>query len=126
MNASFAHSAHEPRGHSFALLLLRLTAGGLLLPHGLGKLLGWFGGPGLDGFAAELLQFGFPSAAPLPLLLALVQSGVGLLLVLGAFTRTAAALGAVFLATTVSGSRSRPAGSGCTAAWNIRCCGRPA
>jgi putative oxidoreductase len=87
--------------HAFALLLLRLTAGGFLLPHGLGKLFGWFGGPGLDGFAAELAQFGFPSIAPLPLLLALVQTLVGVLLVAGAFTRLAAAIGAVFLAATI-------------------------
>ncbi|MBO9740906.1 DoxX family protein [Xanthomonas axonopodis pv. begoniae] len=93
-----------PRGSaglSSALLMLRIAGGGFLLPHGLGKLLGWFGGPGLTGFAAELQQFGLPSAAPLPLLLALVQSLSGLAVLLGVWTRFSAALAALFIATTV-------------------------
>lgn len=81
--------------------MLRIAGGGFLLPHGLGKLLGWFGGPGLAGFAAELQQFGFPSAPPLPLLLALVQTLSGLAVLLGLWTRVSAALAAVFIATTV-------------------------
>lgn len=81
--------------------MLRIAGGGFLLPHGLGKLLGWFGGPGLTGFAAELQQFGLPSAAPLPLLLALVQSLSGLAVLLGVWTRFSAALAALFIATTV-------------------------
>ena len=34
-------------GLDLALLMLRVAAGGFLLPHALGKLFGWFGGPGL-------------------------------------------------------------------------------
>ncbi len=96
-----ALNASAPRntaGLSLALLMLRIAGGGFLLPHGLGKLLGWFGGPGLPGFAAELQQFGFPSVAPLPLLLALVQTLSGLV---GLWTRASAALAALFIATTV-------------------------
>lgn len=81
--------------------MLRIAGGGFLLPHGLGKLLGWFGGPGLTGFAAELQQFGLPSAAPLPLLLALMQTLSGLAVLLGMWTRASAALAALFIATTV-------------------------
>ncbi|MBV6885090.1 DoxX family protein [Xanthomonas euvesicatoria] len=88
-------------GLSSALLMLRIAGGGFLLPHGLGKLLGWFGGPGLTGFAAELQQFGFPSAAPLPLLLVLMQTLSGLAVLLGMWTRASAALAALFIATTV-------------------------
>ncbi|MBD9370073.1 DoxX family membrane protein [Xanthomonas sp. XNM01] len=84
-----------------ALLVLRVAAGGFLLPHGLGKLLGWFGGPGLGGFAAELEHFGLPSAAPLPLLLALVQTLAGLAVLLGAWTRMSALLAAGFIGVTV-------------------------
>ena len=91
----------SPAGMDPALLLLRMAAGGFLLPHGLGKLLGWFGGPGLAGFAGELQHFGLPAAAPLPLLLALVQSGAGLALLAGAWTRASAALAALFIAATV-------------------------
>ncbi|MBB5209276.1 DoxX family protein [Chiayiivirga flava] len=108
MHAASLPLRFAPASHSLALLILRVAAGGFLLPHGFGKLFGWFGGPGLTGFAAELQQFGLPAAAPLPLLLALVQAGVGVLLVLGLFTRPAAALGVAFLATTVP--IARPAG----------------
>jgi len=50
-------------GLDLALLILRVAAGGFLLPHALGKLFGWFGGPGLAGFAGELRGFGLPAAA---------------------------------------------------------------
>jgi len=99
-----AHAAsfERPYAPSAGLLILRLAAGGLLLPHGLGKLLGWFGGPGIAGFAAELQHFGLPSAAPLPLLLAPLQTALGLLVVVGAFTRIAALGSAAFLGVTVA------------------------
>ncbi|WP_372381687.1 DoxX family protein [Xanthomonas sp. NCPPB 1068] len=97
-------NAPTPRseaGSAAALLMLRIAGGGFLLPHGLGKLLGWFGGPGLGGFAAELQQFGLPSTTPLPLVLALVQTLSGLAVLLGLWTRMSAALAALFIATTV-------------------------
>jgi putative oxidoreductase len=86
------------------LLLLRVVAGGFLLPHGLGKLFGWFGGPGLSGFSAELQSFGLGAFAqtPIPLMLALIQTGVGVLVLAGAWTRMAACIGAAFLATTAA------------------------
>ncbi len=87
-------------GLDLALLILRVAAGGFLLPHALGKLFGWFGGPGLAGFAAELRGFGLPAVAPLPLLLALLQVASGLAVLLGWQTRGAALLAAVFIAFT--------------------------
>lgn len=89
-------------GASVGLVLLRIAAGGFLLPHGLGKLFGWFGGPGLDGFAGELEHFGLYPGAPLPLLLALTQTLLGLLVLAGAWTRLAALAAAAFLAATVA------------------------
>ncbi|HEY0333696.1 MAG TPA: DoxX family protein, partial [Stenotrophomonas sp.] len=88
-------------GVALALLILRLVAGGFLLPHGLGKLFGWFGGPGLAGFGGELQQFGLPAGPPLPLLLALIQVLAGLAVLLGAWTRASAALAALFIGVTV-------------------------
>ena len=82
-------------------LVLRIAAGGFLLPHGLGKLFGWFGGPGIEGFAAELQGFGLPHAAPLPALLALVQTLAGLAVALGLWTRWSSLLAAAFIAMTV-------------------------
>lgn len=87
-------------GLDLGLLVLRLAAGGFLLPHALGKLFGWFGGPGLNGFAAELRGYGLPAAAPAPLLLAVVQVLCGLAVLLGWQTCAAASVAALFLATT--------------------------
>lgn len=95
----------DPMRTDLGLLLLRLVAGGFLLPHGLGKLFGWFRGPGLAGFAAELRDLRLPVAPPLPLLLAATQTLAGLCVVLGLFTPVAAALAALFLATTVAVNR---------------------
>jgi putative oxidoreductase len=95
-------SLPTPRSANLGLLLLRLTTGGFLLPHGLGKLFGWFGGPGLSGFANELHSFGLPSAAPLPLLLAAAQTLAGLFVAVGLFTRASAVVASGFLATTVA------------------------
>lgn len=81
-------------------LLLRIAAGGFMLPHGLGKLFGWFGGPGIVGFASELQGFGLPHAAPLPLLLALVQTLAGLAVALGLWTRWSSLLAGAFIAMT--------------------------
>ena len=99
--ASLVRQSGEPAGATVALLLLRLAAGAFLLPHGLGKLFGWFGGPGIAGFAAELQGFGLPSAAPLPLLLALVQTLTGLAVAIGLWTRGSSLAAAAFLAMTV-------------------------
>lgn len=96
--ASVAHAGTTSAG----LLVLRLAAGGFLLPHGLGKLLGWFGGPGIAGFATELQQFGLPSAPPLPLLLAALQTVLGLMVAVGGFTRVVALGSVAFLGVTVA------------------------
>lgn len=88
-------------GLDLALLILRVAAGGFLLPHALGKLFGWFGGSGLSGFAAELRGFGLPSAAPLPLLLAGLQVLSGMAVLLGWQTRIAALAAAAFIGFTV-------------------------
>lgn len=78
--------------------LARVAAGLWLLPHGLAKWPGWFGGPGLDGFRAELAAFGLPDGAGFALAVALLQTVAGLFLAAGCFTRVAAALAAGYLA----------------------------
>lgn len=87
-------------GLDLALLILRVAAGGFLLPHALGKLFGWFGGPGLGGFADEMRGYRLPAAAPMPLLLATLQVLAGAAVLLGWQTRAAALLAAAFLAFT--------------------------
>ena len=92
--------AASTTGLDLGLLVLRLGAGGFLLPHALGKLFGWFNGPGLAGFADELRGFGLPAPAPAPLLLALLQVLCGVAVLLGWQTGMAASVAALFLATT--------------------------
>lgn len=100
-------SLPDPSRTDLGLLLLRLATGGFLLPHGLGKLFGWFGGPQLSGFAIELRDFGLPSAQPLPLLLAVAQTLPGLLIVMGLCTTIAAIVAAGFMVATVALNRRR-------------------
>ena len=92
--------AASTTGLDQGLLGLRLAAGGFLLPPALGKLFGWFGGPGLNGFADERRGYGRPAPVPAPLLLAVVQVLCGLAVLLGWQTCAAACIGALFLATT--------------------------
>ncbi len=71
--------------------LVRATAGLFLVPHGLQKLFGWFGGYGIEAtgqfFATKL---GLP--ASLALVAGLIEVVGGLALAAGLFTRLSAAL----------------------------------
>lgn len=44
-----------------ALSLVRITLGVIFVAHGLQKVLGLFGGPGLDGFAQYIASMGVPA-----------------------------------------------------------------
>ena len=74
---------------SYGPVALRLCVGAVFVAHGAQKLLGLWGGPGLDGTSAMLAGLGLPSPYPLALLLAIVEFGGGVLLVLGGLTRLA-------------------------------------
>jgi putative oxidoreductase len=79
-------------GLDFALLLLRLVLGGTMLAHGLQKLFGVFGGPGIGGFADMLGTFGFQQQTTLlSWITALSETLGGVLLILGLFTPLGAA-----------------------------------
>jgi putative oxidoreductase len=86
---SAMRTAAPATGISFGLLLLRLGLGGVMLPHGLQKTLGLFGGPGFSG----ALQF-FTTVVHLPpyvaILPILTESIGAALLIVGLFTRLAA------------------------------------
>jgi putative oxidoreductase len=66
-----------------ALLILRVVVGLLLIGHGTQKLFGWFGGPGIDGFAGGLGRMGFRPARLWSVAAGLAEAGGGLLLALG-------------------------------------------
>jgi putative oxidoreductase len=69
-----------------ALFVLRVTVGGFVTGHGLQKLFGWFGGPGLVRFTGWVESMGFRPARPWALLGSLAEVGGGMLLVLGLFS----------------------------------------
>jgi putative oxidoreductase len=86
---------------SFALLILRLGVGLTLAGHGLQKLFGWFGGPGLTRFEQGLEKQGFKPAWPWAALAIVGEVGGGLSVALGFLTPLGAAgiLGAMAMAT---------------------------
>lgn len=81
----------------FAYLLLRVAAGLILIPHGMQKLFGSFGGPGMNGFIATLRKVGYPMADMWGWMIALLEFGGGILLVIGLFTRPVALLVLIFM-----------------------------
>ena len=81
------------------MLILRLALGGVMLPHGAQKMLGWFGGAGVsDTLGWFHDQHGVP--APLAMLVILAESLGALALLLGLAGRFMAfAIGLVMLGT---------------------------
>jgi putative oxidoreductase len=75
---------------SYGLLVLRAVAGLTMSAHGAQKLFGWFGGPGLQGTAGMTRSLGFRLPTPMALLLALTETGAGLLFAIGFLTPLAA------------------------------------
>ena len=68
------------------LLVLRAVIGLLVAAHGAQKLLGWFGGHGLDGTAGFLASIGYRPARPMALAAALGELAGGALLATGLLT----------------------------------------
>jgi putative oxidoreductase len=71
---------------------LRLALGGVFLAHGAQKLFGVWDGPGLAGASQYLTSLGLPVPYLLAILVALAETGGGLLIVLGAYARWIAPL----------------------------------
>ena len=72
------------------LLVLRLVLGLTLAAHGSQKLFGWFHGPGLAGFAANLEELGVRPGRVWAAASAGIEFGGGLLVALGLLTPVAA------------------------------------
>lgn len=77
--------------HGWGLAVLRVAVGIIFVGHGARKLLGVWGGEGLEGTAAWLDSLGLAPAYPLALLVALLETAGGLLLLAGFHTRVVAA-----------------------------------
>ena len=83
---------------------LRLTLGAVMVGHGAQKVLGSFGGPGLEKFIAGTTPFGFMKPAWFWLGAAALSELIGgLLIVLGLLTRVAAFFVACVMVTAVVG-----------------------
>jgi putative oxidoreductase len=72
---------------SYGLTVLRVCVGAVFVAHGAQKAFGIWGGPGLNGTTEMLTALGLPYPYPLAVLLAAVEFGGGILLVLGGLTR---------------------------------------
>lgn len=84
-------SSFVATGDSLAATVLRLSLGLMILPHGLQKTLGWFGGYGFKGSMGYLTE---SVGAPwIFALLAILAESVGGLMLLAGFGTRAAALG---------------------------------
>lgn len=97
MQLSNLFSSLVATGDSLAPLFLRLSLGLMILPHGLQKTLGWFGGYGFKGTMGWLT--GTVGAPWIFALLAILAESVGgLMLITGVGTRVAAlGIGAVMV-----------------------------
>ena len=70
-------------------LILRLTLGGVMFPHGAQKMLGWFGGYGFSATYGYFTHAGMPAALALALIIGEFCASLGL--IFGFLTRIAAA-----------------------------------
>lgn len=82
---------------AYAYPVVRFVVGAFLVPHGYTKLFG-----GLPGTAEAFGKMGFEPAAPLALLVALVEFAGGIMIALGFLTRPAAIAAAVLLGVATS------------------------
>jgi putative oxidoreductase len=81
----------------YAWLATRAATGLLLVPHGMQKLFGMFGGGGLEGTAGFLGSVGYPAPYLMAMLIGCVEVFGGLAIAVGFLTRFAAISVAIFM-----------------------------
>ncbi len=81
----------------FAEPILRIALGAILIPHGMQKLFGSFGGMGLTANAALFDKIGYSPGMFWGTLVGLTELVGGIMLVIGLFTRFAAAAVLIFM-----------------------------
>jgi putative oxidoreductase len=79
------------RGTDLGLLLLRFGVGGVVFAHGMQKVFGLWGGPGITGYTTTLQGYGFREATTLAWVTGTVELVAGAFVVLGVVTPLAAA-----------------------------------
>ena len=83
-------------------VIVRVTTGLLLVPHGAQKLFGAFGGYGLEGTAGWLESIGFAPGLLFALLIGLLEFVGGLMLTIGLLTRPVAAAVIAFMVVAIT------------------------
>lgn len=78
-------------GTDVGLLVLRFAVGGTFFAHGMQKVFGFWGGPGIGGFAQVLDRFGFQQTTALAWATGATELVAGACVVLGLVTPLAAA-----------------------------------
>lgn len=96
-----ALGAFYARLDTHALLILRVVMGAILIPHGMQKLFGAFGGPGMARMSAVLDQIGYHPGTLWAWLIALLEFVGGILLLVGLLTRPVALALVIFMAVSV-------------------------
>ncbi|MGW8357622.1 DoxX family protein [Streptomyces wedmorensis] len=84
----------HPNRRDLGLLVLRVGTGAVLAAHGTQKLLGWFGGGGLEGTTRAMEAMGFNPGRESAIAAGLGEAGGGVLLALGLATPAAGAAAA--------------------------------
>lgn len=74
--------------NDWTLTLIRVVAGGVMLPHGMQKMFGWFGGGGFTATMRGFTHGGFP--APLVFLMIVAEFFGAVGLIIGFLSRIAA------------------------------------
>jgi putative oxidoreductase len=93
--------------NEYAEPILRIVLGGILIPHGCQKLFGLFGGMGFTGNAALFDRLGYTPGVFWGTLVGCTEIIGGVLLVLGLFTRFAAAAVLIFMIEAVKFTSAR-------------------
>jgi putative oxidoreductase len=76
---------------AIGLLILRVVVGALFVGHGVQKLFGWFGGPGLEGTTRFMRSLGYRNARIAALTAGVTETASGLFLGIGFLTPLAVA-----------------------------------
>jgi putative oxidoreductase len=85
-------TANVPIGTDLGLLIVRVLIGGLFIGHGTGKLFGWWGEGGVKGTGAFFESVGYKPGEKFAIFAGIVETGAGVLLVLGLLIPLAAAI----------------------------------
>ncbi|MEU1226514.1 DoxX family membrane protein [Streptomyces sp. NPDC005828] len=92
----------HPNRRDLGLLVLRVGTGAVLAAHGTQKLLGWFGGGGIEGTTKAMEAMGFHPGRESAVAAGLGEAGGGALLALGLATPAAGAAAAGAMAGAVA------------------------